>query len=258
MGVFRTVALCIAQAEANIEPLQQRWQRQASRTWTQWHTLPHTHPSWKTRRRLDLRCQRYISPLQQHALRYREIEVSRVETIQAYATSPWAMPVNVYIEEDRITAIANAQRAIIDPDTETFWTDSSSRHDLVGIGILHTTFSFHQTIGTPQQLTVYSAELYAIHQAVLSIRPYIGASPERRNRRMMVFSDSQAALKAIGCPRQQSGQFILLNLLSEIEEIRRWTGVEVEFRWVPAHAGVTPNEVVHEISRLATQENRTP
>ena len=128
----------------------------------------------------------------------------------------------------------------------------------MGIGILHATFSFHQTIGTQQQLNVYCAELYAIYQAVLSIRPYIGGFPERRNRRMIVFSDSQAALKAIAHPRQQSGQFILHNLLSGIEEIRRWTGVEVELRWVPAHAGVTPNEVVHEISRLATQGTRTP
>ena len=258
VGVFRTVALCIAQAEANIEPLQQRWQRQASRTWTQWHTLPHNHPFWKTRRRLDLRNQRYVSPLQQHALRCREIDMSGVETIQAYARSPWATPLNVQIEEDHMMAIADAQRAIIDPFTETFWTDGSAHRDLVGIGILHATFSFHQTIGTQQQLNVYCAELYAIYQAVLSIRPYIGGSAERRNRRMIVFSDSQAALKAIARPRQQSGQFILHDLLSEIEEIRRWTGVKVEFRWVPAHAGVTPNEVVHEISRLATQESRTP
>lgn len=62
VGVFRTVALYIAQAEANIEPLQQRWQRQSGQTWTQWHTLPPSHPFWKTRRRLDLRSRRYKSP----------------------------------------------------------------------------------------------------------------------------------------------------------------------------------------------------
>ena len=60
---------------------------------------------------------------------------------------------------------------------------------------------------------------------------------------MIVYSDSQAAHKAVARPRQQSGQFILHKILSEIDEIRRWAGVEVEFRWVPALVGVTPNEV---------------
>ena len=32
----------------------------------------------------------------------------------------------------------------------------------------------------------------------------------------------------------------------------------VELHWVPAHAGVVPNEVAHELSRLATQRHRRP
>ena len=258
VGVFRTVALCIAQAEANIEPLQQRWRGQAGRTWVQWHTLPPNHPFWKTRRRLDIGCRRYVSPLQQHARFCQHVDVSCIEKIHPYVMAPWAPQVHVHVEEDRTTAMADAQKAILDPQTETWWTDGSSRNNLVGIGVLHVGFSSHQTIGTQQHLNVYFAELFAIYQAVLTIRPYRIAQPEARNRRIHLYSDSQAALKAVAHPRQQSGQFILHRILGEIEEIRHHTGVEVELRWVPAHGGIVPNEVAHELSRLATQEHRVP
>ena len=199
LGLFRTVALCIAQAEASIEPLQQRWRRQAGRTWVQWHTLPRSHPFWKTRRRLDLQCRRYMSPLQQHARSWARTDVSDIETINPHVKAPWDPPVHVHIEQDRATAMADAQKAIINPHTETLWTDGSSRHDLVG-----------------------------------------------------------AALKAVADPRQQSGQFILHRILAEIDTIWRYTGVVVQLRWVPSHAGVVPNEVAHELSRLATERHRTP
>ena len=176
LGVFRTVALCVAQAEANIEPLEQRWRRQAGRTWVQWHTLPHSHPFWKTRRRLDLECRRYVSPLQQHARFWTHTDVSRIETIYPHVKAPWALPVQVHIEEDRATAIADARRAIIDPHTETLWTDASPRHNLVGIGVLHVEFSYHQTIGTEQGLNVYFAELYA-HLSGASHHPTISHCP---------------------------------------------------------------------------------
>ena len=128
----------------------------------------------------------------------------------------------------------------------------------MGIGVLHVEFSFYQTIGTEQRQNVYVAELYAIYQALLTIRPYVIAHPEARTRPFYLYCDSQAALKAVAHPRQQSGQFILHRILAEIDTIWRYTGVVVQLRWVPSHAGVVPNEVAHELSRLAIERHRTP
>jgi ribonuclease HI len=258
VGTFRTVALGIAQAEAGIEPLWRRWQQQAHRTWIRWHTLPRKHPFWKCKRRIDMQNTRFMSPLQMHAQHYRSTDVSRVETIEAYGIAPWAEKVPVHITEDHEQAIEQAQSAMLDARVEAFFTDGSARNNRVGIGVAHRTFTFHQTIGSEDDLNVYFAELFAIYQAVINIHRLIHARPEVRRKTMILFTDSQAALKSLAGPRQQSGQFILRGILDEVQALRRVQGTQTEFRWVPAHAGVTLNEAANEQARIATEKDSIP
>jgi hypothetical protein len=75
---------------------------------------------------------------------------------------------------------------------------------------------------------------------------------------MVLFTDSQAALKSLASPRQQSGQFILRSILDEVQALGRIQGTKIEFRWVPAHAGVKLNEAANEQARIATEKDSTP
>ena len=49
---FKTVALAVAEAEASLVPVAQRWARQRRRFWVDLHTLPKSHPFWKARKRI--------------------------------------------------------------------------------------------------------------------------------------------------------------------------------------------------------------
>jgi ribonuclease HI len=258
VGTFRTVALCIAQAEASIEPLGRRWQRQAHRTWIRWHTLPRKHPFWKSKRRLDMQNTRFVSPLQWHAQHFRSSDVSRIETIEPYSVTPWTEHVTVCISEDRSQTVEQAESMMVDPHFEAFFTDGSARNDRVGIGVAHRTFAFHQTIGTQNDLTVYFAELFAVYQAVVNIQLHLQAQPRVRSKTMVVVSDNQAALRSLASPRQQSGQFILRSIIEAVHSVRKQYGTTVEFHWVPAHAGVELNEKANTQARQATEKDGTP
>ena len=258
VGTFRTVALCVAQAEAGIEPFNQRWQRQAHRTWIRWHTLPRKHPFWKNRRRLNIQNTRFVSPLQQHARQFQSTDASRIETIEPYSTAPWNDRLPVYITEERQKAIEQAEIIMLDRRFEAFFTDGSARNDRIGIGVVHRTFAFHQTIGTPDDLTVYFAELFAIYQAVANIRRFVQSQPQAKDKIVVVFCDNQAALRSLASPGQQSGQFMLRSIIEAVHLLRKHSECMIEFHWVPAHAGVELNERANTQAREATEMDSTP
>lgn len=77
---------------------------------------------------------------------------------------------------------------------------------------------------------------------------------ERAAPGVVVFSDSQAALKALYHPRMPSGQVylqgagVLANWLAD-------QGIKAEFRWIPAHEGIPGNEQVDSVAKRAALRN---
>ena len=84
-GTFQSVAVAIAEAEANIQPIHQRHHEKAAKLWIRIQTLEDTHPLSKASVRVF---RRYISPLQKIAQMHQQPE-DELETIQAYAVPPW-------------------------------------------------------------------------------------------------------------------------------------------------------------------------
>jgi ribonuclease HI len=251
------VALPVAHAEASIKPLTHRWRGQALRTWINLHTLHHKHPFWKSKRRIDLNNKRFVSPLQTYAQWFRAVNLDQVETIQAYCVPPWHDGVKVNIEE-REKAIEEAMASMADLHIEPIFTDASVRGDLTGIAVVTPRFRFNQTIGTTQDLNTHFAELFAIFQAVKNVEQYTQAYRVPVSTNFVVFSDSQAALKSLSRPRQQSGQYIITSILGDIENMRARGGPDIALRWVPAHAGVPLNEQANSLARAATERGRLP
>lgn len=98
---------------------------------------------------------------------------------------------------------------------------------------------------------VYAAELRGLQLATTWTR-VLGADRARRDREVHIFSDSQAALKAMSALRMSSGQQILALLLREVEELRK-EGVEVCYHWIPSHKGVRGNERADEAAKKAAE-----
>jgi hypothetical protein len=78
--------LAVAEAEANIPTIEERHAQAGTRLYINPHTLPKTHPlaGFKVSR-----SQRFTSPMRKLALRQEDTPVERMETINAYALSPW-------------------------------------------------------------------------------------------------------------------------------------------------------------------------
>jgi hypothetical protein len=72
----------------------------------------------------------------------------------------------------------------------------------------------------------------------------------------IIFTDSQAAIKAIAKPRQQSGQQIIkaiLNIIDDIHKIK--PDFQIHLEWVPGHTGITGNEKADQAAKIAAATN---
>ncbi|KAJ6436431.1 reverse transcriptase [Purpureocillium lavendulum] len=126
-GAFRSVAAAVAEAEANIEPVLRRHASAAAKTWTSLRTLPREHPL----ARLSIRiCQRFTSPMQKMARRYRDGTGERLEVIQEFAMAPWEGRIRAVCDVDRDEAVetGRAARGVV------ISTSSSERRGMVGMG----------------------------------------------------------------------------------------------------------------------------
>jgi hypothetical protein len=76
--------------------------------------------------------------------------------------------------------------------------------------------------------------------------------------KIVVFTDSQAALMALRRPRMPSGQVYLVSAIQHLQNLT-YRGHQVEFRWIPAHEGTQGNELADATAKeAALAETTTP
>lgn len=253
---FRTIALRIAEAEASLKPVIDRWADQVRRFWIDLHTLPRTHPFWRIERLIKQTPRRFLSPLQRTAKTFSRFDIKDLEYIEPFCVAPWHPYARVRIYE-REKAIKMA----LDADPErVVYTDASNRNGKIGIGVTSSStispMNVIRTIGASSSVSAHHGELVAIQEACLLIDTLWPADDIYPRTTVTIFSDSQSALQALARPRQQSGQSILRDVLHQLQRLSSRWGPRVAFQWLPAHSNIAGNERAHTLAREATEDRQ--
>ena len=254
IGTFRTVATTISEAEASIRTVHERHIEKATKLWVSLRTLPKTNPLARLGNRIF---QRFTSPLQKTSQMLLHVPTDRMETILPYTIPPWEGRIHVTIDPDRDKAIETAK----DTQRIRISTSSSERQDRVGMGgaidctgscvpdLEPTTLSI--MVGTRTEQNPYTVELAAIAIAMHRLPPYL------QRKQITIFTSSQAALKAVSQPKQQSGQGSIEQIYRTARELKARDN-HLHIAWIPAAADFELSKKAKTAARQATENGRSP
>lgn len=257
-GAFRTTAGPALEVCLFVPPATIAIQRLAEEACLRIHASPLR--STLARRSNEGRRYGLISPLKrlETHLKFKGIEVNRLELIRPFAVPPWWQPPETRIAPDKDTAIKEHDlilRAtpLYGPNSAVAYTDGSKTEN-GGVGASAVTSRGNATARLNDQDTVYAAELKGILLALGHIKDdlvrELVATSRAPARTMTIFTDNQAAIQACAHPRRSSGQQILRNIAIQIENLRlaAW---RVRIHWIPGHMGVHGNERADILAKLA-------
>ncbi|KAJ5827899.1 hypothetical protein N7447_004662 [Penicillium robsamsonii] len=105
-------------------------------------------------------------------------------------------------------------------------------------------------MGTDEMATIYAAELRAIELALETITEILNDDQQRLANGAVIFTDNQAALRAIQNPKMPSSQIYLEGCLRLLE----WCAgkIQVELHWIRAHEGIPGDEAADMLAKEAT------
>lgn len=154
-----------------------------------------------------------------------------------------------HINEDKEEAIKEAKRS---PTQIQIFTDGSAHSEGVGAAAImwkgrSPLAEARINLGPTDERTIFEAELIAILMAVGMLRKM------ELNQRAVIFSDSQAAIKALKRHgKYKTGAYIIIHIHKEVEIWRRNNqDAKLRIQWVPGHSKVTRNEKVDEAAKKA-------
>ena len=249
-GAFRTVAMTVAVAEANIQTVEERHRQAITRLCVNLRTLPTTHPLAALR---NSATRRFVSPMQKIVTTLQEVQTDRMEVIHEYALPPWTSRIPVVAEDDT----AKAVKATNDAKGIVIATSGSQKDGMVGMGGVvcnvnrnrpgEVLASYSVALGPTDEQNPYTAELAAIAMALMCTPAGLPC------REVTVVASNRSALEVIRRPRRQSGQCTIRQIYDHANRLMR-RGCSVKLVWVPAkHVGFTWGSVAKVAAQKATE-----
>lgn len=218
-GVFRTTAAEALNTELHLPPIPIHMDRLVTETALRLRTeplfaVPHT---MLRRRPAEERSWAGWSPMEAQAWKTGGCLMAPPTTLardwesrKAFVLAPWKVPPEVTMEDREAAVVQHNQILSKDPENRPLimYTYGSGIEGKVGAAAVDENGEnvVQSQMGDDDTSTVYSAELRAIEMALESVLKAKEPRANRARNRLIIFADSQAALKALRRPRMPSGQ----------------------------------------------------
>ncbi|XP_074039464.1 uncharacterized protein [Leptinotarsa decemlineata] len=125
-----------------------------------------------------------------------------------------------------------------------FYTDGSKTEEGVGARICITKAKTKVSLSLGKKVTIFQAETATIRHCAEEL-----LRQEFKEKTIAIYSDSQAAIKAINS--MQVNSKLVWNCLEKLQELGRQTGLSLA--WVPSYTGYKGNEEADSLAREGAQ-----
>jgi ribonuclease HI len=267
LSSFRTVATLTLEVEAYIPPTRLRLRQRGQNTVAKLYTLPKAHPIQsvieRSERRINAKGNDPKFPLVQTLKTMDLAQLQTLEKIDPKPLEPWRKPTfgDISIAKDRESTTEKAIALLNNPDT-VIYADAAVQKPNIGAAAVildqqkNIKRSVQANIGISRSWPVHAAKLISIHKAIQlvmsELRDHQGdqQGDTTRKNTYTIVSGSKAALQAIKCPSNKSGQNIVHNIISLTESLKQQQ-IKVHLVWIPGRSSTPGNEAAYKLAKNA-------
>jgi ribonuclease HI len=183
-------------------------------------------------------------------------DLSTLETRRPYIIPPWGQSPRVEMEETKEKTIAK-HRSEIAANHTRIYCDGSGQNNRIAAAATDGTLEKSLLLGITDDAQVFHGELIGISLGLDMLLDRIdrnstnGTAPTETETQAVVYSDSQASLKAIKKNHISHTQSIMERILIAVDSLEKHR-VNVTFKWIPGHKDIAGNEKADKTAKKAT------